>query len=151
MTRITKRLTNILDQINSSKYFSGFIMIMLNIGSKYITIKLSKSQESYLRNNIARQLLIFSIIWMGTHDIIISILMTAAFIILTDHLFNEQSQFCIIPNYLRNFEDLLDENNDGHITPEEVENAQRVLEKVKHKRRKQNHLRQLGKFRSMAY
>ena len=27
-------------------------MIMLNIGSKYVTIELSKSQEQYLRNSI---------------------------------------------------------------------------------------------------
>ena len=72
-------------------------MIMLNIGSKYITIKLSKSQEAYLRNTIARQMLIFSIIWMGTRDVLVSIGMTAAFSILTTHLFNEESSFCIIP------------------------------------------------------
>jgi len=45
--------------LNNSKFFAGIVMIMLNIGSKYITIKLSKSQEAYLRNTIARQLLSF--------------------------------------------------------------------------------------------
>ena len=59
-------LRSVAHNINTSKFFAGFVMIMLNIGSKYITIKLSKSQEAYLRNTIARQLLIFSIIWMGT-------------------------------------------------------------------------------------
>ena len=52
-------LRSVAHNINTSKFFAGFVMIMLNIGSKYITIKLSKSQESYLRNTIARQLLIF--------------------------------------------------------------------------------------------
>ena len=73
-------LRSVAHNINTSKFFAGFVMIMLNIGSKYITIKLSKSQESYLRNTIARQLLIFSIIWMGTRDVLISIAMTAAFV-----------------------------------------------------------------------
>ena len=76
-------------KINNSKLFAGLVMIMLNIGSKYITIKLSKSQEQYLRNSIARQLLIFSIVWMGTRDVILSFFLTATFIVLTDHLFNE--------------------------------------------------------------
>ena len=80
-------LRTVAHNINTSKFFAGFVMIMLNIGSKYITIKLSKSQEAYLRNTIARQLLIFSIIWMGTRDVLISIAMTAAFVVLTDHLF----------------------------------------------------------------
>ena len=40
------------NKINNSKIFAGIIMIMLNIGSKYITIKLSKSQEEYFKNSI---------------------------------------------------------------------------------------------------
>ena len=141
-------LRNFAHQLNTSKLFAGLVMIMLNIGSKYIVIKLSKSQEAYLRNTVARQLLIFSIIWMGTRDVIISIAMTAAFVVLTDHLFNEQSAYCVIPGYLRKYEELLDEDKDGHITPEEVENAMRVLEKVKKRDRKRVHLNQLESFRS---
>lgn len=135
-------------QLNSSKFFAGLVMIMLNIGSKYITIKLSKSQEAYLRNTVARQLLIFSIIWMGTRDVLISIGMTAAFSVLTDHLFNEESNYCVIPKYLRKYENLIDDDNDGHITPEEVENATRILEKVKKRERRRNHLRQLENFKN---
>ena len=46
---------------------------MLNIGSKYITIELSKSQEQYLKNKIGRQILIFAISWMGSRDILIAL------------------------------------------------------------------------------
>jgi hypothetical protein len=134
--------------LNNSKFFAGIVMIMLNIGSKYITIKLSKSQEAYLRNTIARQMLIFSIIWMGTRDVLVSIGMTAAFSILTTHLFNEESSFCIIPHNLRKYEDLIYDDKDGYITPEEVENATRILEKVKKRERRRNHLRQLENFKS---
>lgn len=134
--------------LNNSKFFAGIVMIMLNIGSKYITIKLSKSQELYLRNTIARQLLIFSIIWMGTRDVLLSLIMTAVFKVLTEHLFNEESSLCIIPHRMRKYEELLDDDKNGHITPEEVENATRILEKVKKRERRRNHLRQLENFRS---
>ena len=67
-------------------------MIMLNIGSKYITIELSKSQEQYLRNSVARQMLIFAISWMGSRDILTALALTAIFNILTQHLFNEKKQ-----------------------------------------------------------
>ena len=50
-----------LGYLNNSKFFAGLVMIMLNIGSKYITVELSKSQEQYLKNHIGRQLLIFAI------------------------------------------------------------------------------------------
>ena len=139
-------ITKIIHYINNSKLFAGLVMIMLNIGSKYITIKLSKSQEEYLRNSIARQLLIFSIVWMGTRDIVMALLLTGSFIILTDHLFNEESQYCVIPTYLKNYAHLLDENQDDYISKEEVSKAMAIVEKAKKQKRKQSHLRMLETF-----
>ena len=139
-------ITNIIHYINNSKLFAGLVMIMLNIGSKYITIKLSKSQEEYLRNSIARQMLIFSIVWMGTRDIVMAVLLTGSFIIMTDHLFNEESQYCVIPTYLKNYAHLLDENQDDYISKEEVSKAMAIVEKAKKQKRKQSHLRMLETF-----
>ena len=82
--------------LNNSKFFAGVIMIFMNVGSKYVTIELSKTQEQYLRNTLARQLLIFSISWFGTHDIIMSLALVAIFPLLTQHLFNENSPFCVL-------------------------------------------------------
>jgi len=140
--------TNMFHSINNSKFFAGIVMIMLNIGSKYITIKLSKSQEAYLSSTVARQLLIFSIIWMGTRDVLISLGMTAAFVVLTDHLFNEKSGYCVIPHHLRKYEELIDDNKDGKVTDEEVKKAKDILERARKREIKVNHLRQLESFRS---
>lgn len=118
-----------LGYLNNSKFFAGLVMIMLNIGSKYITIDLSKTQEQYLRNNIARQLLIFSISWMGSRDILISLVLTAVFNILTMHLFNENSSLCIIPKEYRVLHDLIDTNNDNKISEEELKKAEEILNK----------------------
>ena len=138
--------TNIIQNINNSKLFAGLVMIMLNIGSKYITIKLSKSQEEYLRNSIARQLLIFSIAWMGTRDIVLSLILTGSFILLTDHLFNEESQYCVIPTYLKNYAHLLDKNQDGYISKDELKKAMEIVEKAQKQKRKRSHLRMLETF-----
>ena len=91
---ITKIREN-LASLNNSKFFAGIVMIMLNIGSKYITIELSKTQEEYLKNHVARQILIFSISWMGTRDILMSLALTAIFVVMTEFLFNENSKNCI--------------------------------------------------------
>ena len=107
--------------INKSKLFAGLAMLMLNIGSKYIVIELSPNQESYFRNNIARQLLIFSIAWVGTRDILTSIFITAAFTILTQFLFNEKSKLCILPKSLKKFKSILDTNNDGVVSKKEID------------------------------
>jgi len=90
-------LHNAVMTLNSNKFFSGIVMLILNIGSKYITINLSDSQEDYLKNNVSRQILIFAIVFIATKDIYISITLTAAFLVLSDHLFNEESRFYILP------------------------------------------------------
>ena len=117
--------------LNSNKYFAGLVMIMLNIGSKYITIKLSKTQEGYLKSSIARQILIFSIIWMGTKDIFISLTLTAVFYILTNHLFNENSKMCVLPEKWKRVQQALDTNKDGVVSNKEIDHALKVLERAR--------------------
>lgn len=118
----------VVTKLNTSKYFVGIMMIMLNIGSKYITVKLSKSQEAYIRNYIIRELLIFSVCWMGTRDIYISLIITACFFILTQHLFNEDSRFCILPEHHRRYH-LEDEGE--IISDQEINDAVATLTKAK--------------------
>lgn len=135
-----------LSHLNNSKFFAGLVMIMLNIGSKYITIELSKSQEEYLRNSIGRQMLIFAISWMGSRDILIALTLTAIFNILANHLFNEESQLCIIPKEYRNFKHLLDENQDGVVSEEEIQKALEILNKAKKQKRGEENLKYLNYF-----
>ncbi len=132
-----------LGRLNNSKFFSGIVMIMLNIGSKYITIELSKSQEAYLRNSLGRQILIFAIAWMGSKDILIALALTAIFNVLANHLFNEQSKFCIIPSRYRNYEDVLDLDGDGKVTEKEIKKAKEILNAVKSKDKLREQLRMM--------
>ena len=138
------KIHDAISSLNDSKYFSGLIMIMLNIGSKYITVELSKTQESYLRNSIGRILLIFSIAWMGTRDIYIALVLTSSFIVMTQYLFNEKSSLCIIPEYLRELEEVIDINNDYEVSEEEVKHAINVLEKAKARDKKLDQLRMVN-------
>ena len=116
-----KEILKYINSLNSSKYLAGICMIILNIGSKYITVELSKSQEDYIRNTIGRQLLIFSITWMGSRDIIISLILTGVFTVLTQFLFNENSKLCILPAHVKSLYKVVDTNNDGVISDDEVE------------------------------
>ena len=142
-----KTLMEYLGRLNNSKFFAGVVMIMLNIGSKYITVELSKSQEQYLKNNVGRQILIFAISWMGSRDIITALVLTAVFTVLTDHLFNEESDYCIIPKKYRKFEHLLDTDKDGVVSQEEIDNATKILEKARKKEQKREYLRNLNSFK----
>ena len=118
--------------LNSSRFFSGLMMVMLNVGSKYVTIQLSESQKSILNKyNIFRQLLIFAVFWMGTKDLYTSLIMTAVFIVLTQHIFNEESKYCILPKRWTEVHSAIDTNNDGELSEKEIDNAIKVLQKTK--------------------
>jgi hypothetical protein len=136
-----------LASLNNSKFFAGLVMIMLNIGSKYITIELSKTQEEYLKNHVARQILIFSISWMGTRDILMSLGLTAIFIVLTNFLFNENSKFCVIPMEYRKYKDVLDLNGDGVVTPDEIKKAEEILSKAKQQQNNTSMLKTMNQFK----
>jgi hypothetical protein len=109
-------------------------MILLNVGSKYVDFKFTKAQEQLLRNGIAREIVIFTIVFMGTRDIMYAIILTAAFIILSEHVFNEKSEYCLIPDKFKQITAVLDTNNDGIVTPEEEARALIILKKAEKNR-----------------
>ena len=117
--------------LNNSKFFAGVVMILLNVGSKFIAIQFSKSTEEYLKMNVTKQLLVFAMAWMGTRDIYTALVLTAVFTILSDHLFNEESPYCCVPQKYRILAKLVDENNDGSVSEQEINNAIAILEKAK--------------------
>jgi hypothetical protein len=124
---------NHVQAINNSKIFAGLMIITLNIVSKFVNIKLSKTMEAYLKFTFSRQILVFAIAWMGTRDIYIALLITILFVILTEHLFHEESMFFVFPEEFRDrhIEMLENEGNDKTITEEDVRKATEVLEKAK--------------------
>jgi len=132
--------------LNSSKYFAGIIMILLNVGSKFISIQFSKSTEEYLKMSVSKQLLVFSMAWMGTRDIYTALGLTAVFVVLSDHLFNEESSLCIVPLKYRVLNQLIDTNNDGIVSDTELKEAEKVLEKAKKEKLKKEQQKNFTKF-----
>jgi hypothetical protein len=134
--------------LNSSKFFAGIVMILLNVGSKFITIQFSKSTEEYLKYSITKQILVFAMAWMGTRDIFTALILTAVFVILSDHLFNEESHLCIVPQEYRVLHKLVDTNHDGQVSDSEINEAIAVLNKAKKDKEKQQ---QKNNFLSFNY
>jgi hypothetical protein len=125
--------------LNNSKFFAGCIMILLNVGSKFITIQFSRSTEEYLKMSVTKQILVFAMAWMGTRDIYAALGLTAVFVILSDHLFNEESTFCVVPEKYRvlsKLEASVDTSKDGIISDDEINSAIAVLEKAKKEKQK---------------
>lgn len=132
--------------LNNSKFFAGVVMILLNVGSKFIQIQFSKSTEEYMKYSVSKQLLVFSMAWMGTRDIYTALGLTAVFTILSDYLFNEECSLCIVPHKYRVLHKLLDTNEDGIVTETELAAAIAVLEKAKREKQRKMQKEAYSKF-----
>lgn len=134
-------LNDHVSALNNSKFFAGLMIILLNISSKFVTIRLSKTMESYLKYTFSRNILVFAIAWMGTRDIYIAAAMVLAFIIVMDYLLNENSVYCCLPEQFMDYHiSLLEENNNNErISDEDIQKATELLERAKKQRENEKH------------
>jgi len=147
MVNLLGHVTPFLSKINNSKLFAGFVMILLNVGSRYVKIDINKSQEQYLRKSLGRHMLIFATTWLGTKDILIALALTGIFNVLIDYILNEDSKLCLIPHKYREYDKMLDLNGDGEVSEEEIEKAMEILEKVRVKNKRKGMIRNLSNFK----
>jgi len=127
-------INSYIQNINNSKIFAGLMIIILNITSKFVNFRFSKSVERYLKYTFSKQILIFAIAWMGTRDIYISLIVTASFILCFDYLFNEDSVFCCLPNSI--IENLKKLDDDDAVAEEDMKKAQEIVEKYENQKLK---------------
>ena len=83
--------------LSSNKYILGLMILLINLGARYIGNELNEFSHKVLNHKFARRFLIFLVIWMGSRDLVVSIIITTCFILLSNTLLNEQSTYCILP------------------------------------------------------
>ena len=122
---ITNNMSSFFDKINENKYFVGIMMIILNIGSKYINIDLGNFETSFLSGRSLGYLLLFTIVFIATRDIKVSLIVMILFGVIFMELLHENSKYTVLPDEIKD----IDYNKDGKISPEEIERAYNILKK----------------------
>jgi hypothetical protein len=137
-----------IEVLNNNKYFVGIIMILLNLGSKYISVELSQSQEKILGSPVIRRLILFTVFFTATRDIWISFLLTAAFVILVGGIFNDDSEYCLIPKRYRSY----DYDTNQKISEQDIAKAKEILSLSEKQEKKQNNnIEQFTKMKRKNY
>lgn len=90
-------ITNALGSINSNKIFWGMSMLMLNFGARYVVADLGKTHEIILSHEITKKLIVLSLFFVATRDILMSFILTVAYIVVIDGMLHEKRRFCIVP------------------------------------------------------
>jgi len=101
-----KQIISFINGLNENKYMADIAMIILNIGSKYLMMEMSETQEEFMANTVFRRFIIFTICFIATRDIIVSFILTGAFVIFVGNIFNENSKFCIVKKKKKPFKQI---------------------------------------------
>jgi hypothetical protein len=129
-TNMFSYLNDRVTALNNSKFFAGIMIIILNISSKFVTVKLSKSMESYLKYTFSRNVLVYAIAWMGTRDIFVAFIIMTLFILIMDYLLNEDSALCCLPEQFTDYHLSLLDNNEV-VSEEELKKAHETIARAK--------------------
>jgi hypothetical protein len=88
----------IMNAINTNPYFIGLMMLLLNLGGRFLSLEISKDQEKFLSKPLVRRFFLFAILFVATRNIVIAAGLSFIMIIVIGYLFNENSDLCLWKN-----------------------------------------------------
>lgn len=85
-----------LDLLNNSKIIWGITMLFLNMGAKYVMADLGKVHEKLLANEIAKKVIVFSMFFVATRDIVTAFVLMVFYVLIVDGLLHESRLFSMV-------------------------------------------------------
>ena len=86
-------LEGLIMGINTNPYFIGLMMLLLNLGGRFLGMEMSKEQEKFFQHPWIRRCLIFTVLFVATRNIIVALIMTVFVVLIMTVLLNENSTF----------------------------------------------------------
>lgn len=92
---VVNPLDVLMTSINTNPYFIGIMMLLLNLGGRFLSLEISKDQEKFLSQPIVRRFFLFAVLFVATRNILIAAALAFLVILLLGYLFNENSSLCL--------------------------------------------------------
>ena len=128
--QITHYLFDHVKTVNDSKFFAALVILTLNLSSKFITLPISKTVESFVKNSLSQYVLVFAMSWVGTRDIFISVVVTIIFGVFMEFILNEKSAFCCLSEGFVSTQINKLQKQETEISKEELESASKTIQKA---------------------
>lgn len=81
--------------INTNPYFIGLMMLLLNLGGRFLGMEISKEQEKIFQNPWVRRGLVFTVLFVATRNVFVAAIMTIFVLLFMSFLLNENSELCL--------------------------------------------------------
>jgi hypothetical protein len=128
----TNPLEAVIAGINTNPYFIGLMMLLLNLGGRFLGLEISKEQERFFQHPWVRRALFFTVLFVATRNIMVALVMTIFVVLFMSILFNENSSFYLGKSLSPSEETIAKDETAGPapgLTPEEQEILRRLTEK----------------------
>jgi hypothetical protein len=92
-------VSNTIMWLNTNPYLVGMLMLLLNLGGRFLALELTKKQEAFLQAEWVRPLIFFTVIFVATRNLVAAFWVTLLFFFVIWVVANENSPFCMIPSW----------------------------------------------------
>ena len=106
-------LSEAITFLNGNPYFIGTLMLVLNLGGRFISSELTQKQEEFLQQRWLRPFIFFTVLFVATRNIAVAFWMTLGLFLVLWVIGNENSPFCLIPGW-RKFDQPVEEKVDNY-------------------------------------
>lgn len=77
--------------LDSSPLFAALLVVIMNLGGRYLSLDISKSQEAVLTHPIVRRIVLFAILFLATRNVLIALVLTVFISVIVFNLLNDES------------------------------------------------------------
>jgi hypothetical protein len=91
VTVIANPLEIFFNSLNTNPYFIGLMMLMLNLGGRFLGMEVSRGQEQFFQQTWIRRCFIFTVLFVATRNVLVALFMSVIMLLLIGYLFNENS------------------------------------------------------------
>ena len=138
LTAISNPMDIFFNVFNTNPYFIGLMMVVLNIGGKFLSLEITKGQEHFFQLPMFRKFIFFVILFISTRNIWVALTLSIIIVFVINYLLNECSSLYLFKTDTTQKHCSDKENPDNKniqppgLTPEESD----ILQKLSEKRRK---------------
>ena len=92
-------VSGVIMWLNTNPYLIGMLMLLLNLGGRFLALELTKKQEAFLQAAWVRPAIFFTVIFIATRNLVAAFWVTLLFFFIIWVAANENSPFCMIPSW----------------------------------------------------
>jgi hypothetical protein len=88
-------LESLINSFNTNPYFIGIMMLIMNLGGRFLAMEVTKGQEKIFQDPWVRRILIIIVIFIATRNLFVAFWLGLAVILIMSILLNETSPLFI--------------------------------------------------------